>query len=299
MIEQGVLTRPTASLTQAFSKGLLIRSFEERLLRLFAEGKLFGTVHTCIGQELTGIAVAENLRQGDYVCSTHRCHGHFIACNGDVDGLLAEIMGRATGICGGRGGSQHICAEGFFSNGVQGGMVPVAGGLALAHKYKKTGNISIAFIGDGTLGEGVLYEALNIASKWELPLLLILENNLYAQSTHHTETLAGDICSRAAAFDMMSARTSTWDFDELLKTTTDCMDYVRERCRPAFLQIDTYRLMAHSKGDDDRDAEEIESFRRRDPLELFSQEKKKLAQRLRTHADRGIELALARAGAGA
>ncbi len=129
------------------------------------------------------MAVAEHLLPGDLIFSNHRCHGHYLARTGDVDGLMAEIMGRATGICGGRGGSQHICAHGVFSNGVQGGIAPVAAGLALAQNLTQSGHIAVCFIGDGTLGEGVLYETLNIASKWKLPLLVVLENNGYAQST--------------------------------------------------------------------------------------------------------------------
>src|ERR1700687_3542943 len=115
---------------EVWSRAFLIRSFEERLLQLFSQGKLFGTVHTCIGQEFTGIAVANHLVDGDLIVSNHRCHGHYLARTGDVDGLIAEIMGRVTGICGGRGGSQHIYAGGVLSNGVQGGMVPVSAGLA-------------------------------------------------------------------------------------------------------------------------------------------------------------------------
>jgi 2-oxoisovalerate dehydrogenase E1 component len=289
--------RVEPSLTTLFSKAFLIRAFEERLLRLFAEGKLFGTVHTCIGQELTGIALAESLRDGDNVCSTHRCHGHFIARTGDVDGLLAEIMGRTTGVCGGRGGSQHVYAKGFFSNGVQGGMLPVAGGLAFAQKHVGARSITVAFIGDGTLGEGVLYEVLNVVSKWELPLLVIVENNLYAQSTHHEQTLAGDIGTRAAAFGLFNARTSVWDPTDLRRTIDRAVAHVREERRPALLEVDAYRLMAHSKGDDDRDRAEVEAYWARDPLSLFGQEKKKLARRLRSQAERRIDQAVSRAEA--
>src|SRR5437879_1153856 len=188
------------TLHESFARAFLIRSFEERLLELFSEGKLFGTVHTCIGQEFTGIAVAGHHQPGDLIFSNHRCHGHYLARTGNVEGLMAEIMGRATGICGGRGGSQHICSEGVFSNGVQGGAVPVAAGLALAQKLTGSHSIVVAFIGDGTLGEGAVYETLNIASKWNLPILIVLENNGYSQSTATEQTLAGDILKRAEAF---------------------------------------------------------------------------------------------------
>ena len=182
--------------TRLMEKALGIRLFEQRLLQLFSEGKLFGTVHTCIGQEWTGVALAEHLREDDVIFSNHRCHGHYLARTGNYAGLFAEIMGREAGICRGRGGSQHICDTNVFSNGIQGGIVPVASGIALA-KPIKTAWISVVFIGDGTLGEGVVYESLNIASIWNLPLLVVLENNMYAQSTSQKQTLSGDIEARA------------------------------------------------------------------------------------------------------
>ena len=258
-------------LAALYAKALLIRSVEERLLALFAEGKLFGTVHTCIGQEWTGVAVAAALREGDLLFSNHRGHGHYLAWTDDVEGLIAEIMGKQTGMCGGRGGSQHMCAKGFFSNGIQGGIVPVAAGLALAQKLQGLPNITIVFIGDGTLGEGVLYETLNIAAKWELPLLIVLENNLYAQSTAQHQTLAGDICARAAACGITTVHSDTWNPDDLLLTTAESVDEVRSGRRPLFLRIDTYRLMPHSKGDDDRDPQEVQRYREKDPLVRFLQ----------------------------
>ena len=118
------------------TKALLIRQVEQRLLKLFVEGKLFGTVHTCIGQEWSAIAIADCLREGDLIFSNHRCHGHYLARTDDVEGLVAEVMGKKSGMCGGRGGSQHICSKGFFSNGIQGGIAPVASGLAFAQKLK-------------------------------------------------------------------------------------------------------------------------------------------------------------------
>ena len=279
-----------------FEKAILIRKFEQRLLELFAEGKLFGTVHTCIGQELTGLAVAEYLQPGDLIFSNHRCHGHYLARTNDVEGLMAEIMGKESGICGGRGGSQHICSKGFYSNGVQGGIMPVSAGLAFAQHLTKTGNIVVTFVGDGTLGEGVLYEALNIASKWQLPLLIVLENNLYAQSTSQTETLAGDICARAEAFGIETRATSTWRPAELLSTAERCVSTVRDERRPMFLRIDTYRLMAHSKGDDDRDPAEVKAYWARDPVAQFVSEHpdaERMQSRVSARLDAAVQSSLA------
>ncbi len=257
-------------LEDLFEMAFLIRAVEQRLLELFKEGRLNGTIHTCIGQEWTGIAVTQALREGDVIFSNHRCHGHFLAWTNNVEGLISEIMGRETGVCGGKGGSQHICSHSFYSNGIQGGIMPVAAGAALYHKLKKKNdNIAVVFIGDGTLGEGVVYETLNIASLWGLPLFIVLENNLYAQSTPQSQALAGTIGARARAFNVETARANTWNPDELIQICRQSVESVRNNSCPLFLQVDTYRLMAHSKGDDERSREEIQEYWKRDTLELF------------------------------
>jgi len=247
----------------------LIRSVEQRFLELFSEGKLFGTTHTCIGQELSAVCLARHLGPDDVLFSNHRCHGHYIAATDDVEGLIAEVMGKPTGVCSGKGGSQHLCHGNFYSNGIQGGIVPVSAGIALAQKLDGGDAVTVACIGDGTLGEGVFYESLNIAAKWRLPLLVLLENNLYAQSTSQSETLAGSIADRARAFGIPVHAGSTWDYRALDATLEAVFADMRRDGGPAFLQVDTYRLAAHSKSDDDRDPAEIESYRKRDPLYAF------------------------------
>ncbi len=285
---------PSPGRVQQYGQALLIRHVEQTLLDLFAKGELFGTVHTCIGQEWTGVALAAAARPGDVWFSNHRCHGHYLARTDDVDGLVAEIMGRQTGVCGGRGGSQHLCREGFFSNGVQGGMTPVAAGCALALDRAGQGGITVVFIGDGTLGEGVLYETLNIASKWRLPLLIVLENNRYAQSTSQTQTLAGDIEARARAFGMAAGRTSTEDPSALLADTARAVEQVRAGDGPFFLCVDTYRLMAHSKGDDNRDPAEVRAHWERDPLTVFQKDFPAAAARLQAECEERVRQAVAR-----
>jgi 2-oxoisovalerate dehydrogenase E1 component len=295
----GSVVPPTipGSRPDLFAKAYLIRAVEQRLLDLFAQGKLFGTVHTCIGQEWTGVAVAESLLEGDAVFTSHRGHGHFLARTGDVLGLVAEVMGKQAGVCGGRGGSQHVCSGGVYSNGIQGGIVPVSAGLAMARKLRGDGRIAVVFVGDGTLGEGAVYEAMNIASKWDLPLLIVQENNLYAQSTPQGQTLAGDIEARAAAFGIATARTDTWDTPGLLATTASAIDFIRREGRPFFLRIDTYRLMAHSKGDDDRDQAEVRAYWERDPLTLFTRDQPEAAARIELDVRDQIDQAVAQAEA--
>ena len=253
----------------ALTKALISRFVEEALLKLFSEGQLHGTVHTCIGQEASGAIVSEYLLPKDTIFSNHRCHGHFLSHIGEVEGLIAELMGRQSGVSGGIGGSQHLYKDGFFSNGIQGGIVPIAAGLALGHKLNGHGNISAVFIGDGTLGEGVVYETFNIASKWNLPLLIVLEDNKYSQSTAQHETLAGDILSRAAAFGIEAVTANSWDWKGLHEVAGGLIKKIRFDSKPRFLHIETYRLKAHSKGDDNRPRELVEPFEKMDPLNIF------------------------------
>ena len=240
--------------TILYQRAALVRQFEERLLRLFSEGKLSGTVHTCIGQELSALAVVDSLQSGDWIFSNHRCHGHYLARFGDVRGLLAEIMGLPEGICAGRGGSQHVFRDNFLSNGVQGGGVPIAAGCAMALRRAGNGSaVVVAFIGDGTLGQGVVYETLNLASKWKIPLVIVLEKNGYAQSTNTSTTIAGDIRDRFQAFGWKYLETSIWNEAELFSTAKMAVQDARENSVPVAICINCYRLKAHSKGDDNRD----------------------------------------------
>ena len=245
---------------------LTIRRTEERLLDLFAQGKISGTVHTCIGEEWIGVAVAEHLRAGDYLFSNHRGHGHYLAWTNDVDGLIGEVMGRVTGVCGGRGGSQHLCRDGFLSNGIQGGIVPVAAGLAMAQSLAGGEGMAVVLIGDGTLGEGVIYEAFNIAAKWSLPLLIVLEDNGIAQSTSRNETLAGSITGRAEAFDIAYAQATTDEPIDLFSAAEAAIDHVRKSRAPLLLHVHTRRLNPHSKGDDTRDADYLRELAAGDVL---------------------------------
>lgn len=253
-------------------QALTIRLTEQRLLTLFGEGKLFGTVHTCIGQEFVGVSVARSLEPNDTLFSNHRGHGHFLAYCQNIVGLIGEIMGKSIGVCGGRGGSQHLHQDQFYSNGILGGITPVSVGVAYAHRLKGTGGIHVVYIGDGTLGEGVLYEAMNIASKWQLPILFVCENNLYAQSTPQKQTLAGSITARAEAFGIETIHSDTWNWPELFDAMAQSIKIVRTTGKPRFHQVDTYRLMAHSKGDDNRCDEEVQPYRDRDPLNRIMQD---------------------------
>ncbi len=280
------------------AKALTIRRTEERLLDLFAQGQISGTVHTCIGQEWVGVAVAEHLQLGDYLFSNHRGHGHYISWTDDVEGLIAELMGRSTGVCGGKGGSQHLCRDGFFSNGIQGGIVPVSAGLAMAQTLATDGKgIAVVFMGDGTLGEGAVYEAFNLASKWDLPLLVVLEDNGISQSSEQVDTLAGDISARAYAFGITYICSTTDDPAGLLSATRVAVHRVRQERRPAFLHVRTRRLKPHSKGDDTRDAQTLAELAAGDTLNQLLATGSPLVQQLLSAIDERLDKAVAGATA--
>lgn len=249
-----------------YAYGHLVRRTEELILDLFSRGLLSGTTHTCLGQELCQMSVVRALNDpDDVVLSNHRNHGHFMTYSGHFTGLVAEIMGREAGVCGGYGGSQHMAFRHFHSNGVQAGMTGIGTGLALARKMGKSKAIVATMIGDGTLGEGLLYESMNLASIWKAPVLFVVENNGIAQTTYTSDTIGGTIEGRGQAFGLATWRLddSAQDFSQSVANTIDEM---RSANRPGMLVIDTRRLGPHSKGDDLRDEQERKAIAERDPL---------------------------------
>jgi len=245
----------------------LIRRFEETVLDNFSRGIFYGTTHTYLGQEANAVGVLANIRENDIVFSNHRGHGHFLAYGGDPRKLFAELMGRATGVCGGRGGSQHLYWRNFYSNGIQGGTIPIATGMALAEKFKQSGAVTIAFLGDGTLGEGVIYEAFNMASLWKAPILYVLENNHIAQTTPSELALAGNIPDRFKAFGIQARQLETSDVNEISAVAVEMLSQVRQDIAPRALIIHTQRFGPHSKGDDTRDPALVGELRQKwDPI---------------------------------
>lgn len=265
--------KPLISLApeEVYRFGHLIRSIETLLLRLFAEGQLSGTTHTCIGQELCQMAVVRALHhEGDAVLSNHRNHGHFLTYSGNCFGLIAEIMGRKGGVASGIGGSQHIAYRHFHSNGVQAGMTAIGVGLALARKMRGDGSVVACIVGDGTFGEGLLYESMNLAAIWQLPLLFVVEHNAIAQTTPTNETTGGSIAARGAAFGL-NVKSADDSDDAFLENVERFVGEVRSQGTPGMLVIRTARLGPHSKGDDMRDAGEMEAIRQRDPLQRIGE----------------------------
>ncbi|MDF5754044.1 thiamine pyrophosphate-dependent dehydrogenase E1 component subunit alpha [Spongiactinospora sp. TRM90649] len=236
---------------------LLIRAFERKLLDLFAAGMLNGTTHTCLGQEHVPVALAPLMEPRDHVFSNHRGHGHYLARYRDAHGLLAEIMGREGAICGGVGGSQHIHRDRYLSTGVQGESLPVAAGVALHLSRTDPGAVAWAYIGDGTFGEGALYEAFNIAALWRLPLVVVVENNGIAQSTPTGAHMAGTVAGRAAAFGIRHHFTGSTDVTEIRDGFAAAVEGVRAGRGPLVLEFRTHRIGPHSKGDDTRDEQAL------------------------------------------
>jgi TPP-dependent pyruvate/acetoin dehydrogenase alpha subunit len=293
-------TDPNSNTNDAdlYREMLRIRLFEETVLEEFQRGRFLGTTHTYIGQEANAVGVLSNFSQEDVVVSNHRSHGHFLAYGGDMRGLFAEMMGKPTGVCGGRGGSQHIHWKNFYSNGILGGTAPIATGIAMEEKIMARGLVTVAFLGDGALGEGVVYEAFNMASLWSVPILFVLENNKIAQTTPIRINLAGAIPQRFSAFGIPTNQLYTSDVLMILSAAKDVISDVRQSRSPRALILNTCRFGPHSKGDDPRPKEEINKLRKtRDPLTIHAkrlptQEIKAIEEDVRTEVEQAFQQAL-------
>jgi 2-oxoisovalerate dehydrogenase E1 component len=248
-----------------------IRRFEETVLDNFPKGVFHGTTHTYLGQEANAVGILSQIHDGDIVFSNHRCHGHYLAYGGDMRALFAEMMGKSTGVCGGRGGSQHLHWRNFYSNGVQGGILPIATGMSLAEKRKDTDALTVCFLGDGTLGQGIVYESLNMASLWGAPILYVVENNQIAQTTPMEMVFRGDIPGRFISFGISPVELDSSDVLEIYQAAGDLLEDIRAKRIPRALILLTHRFGPHSKGDDTRDQSEVAAIMEtRDPLAIHA-----------------------------
>ncbi len=249
-----------------------IRKFEEKALHLFETNKLRGSVHLCIGEEASPATVCALLNPDDYITSTHRGHGHCIAKGADVRMALAELMGKATGYCKGRGGSMHIAdvsAGNLGANAIVGGGIPIAVGAAMASQMQKNGKIAVSFFGDAATNEGVFHEALNFAAVWKMPVVFVCENNGYGISVPQWESTAvKDISVRAAAYDIPGV---TVDGNDVL-AIAQAFKAAEERARagegPTLIECKTYRWLGHWTGDPQpyRTREEVEEWKKKCPI---------------------------------
>ena len=253
-----------------------IRLFEEAVERLFREGLIMGTAHTCIGQEACAVGIAASLRPGDAATSSHRGHGHLLAMGGDPRRMMAEMFGREPGYSRGRGGSQMMMdtAIGFYgANGITCASLPFAAGLALAARRNNTRAVAVAIFGDGASNQGVFHETLNLAALWKLPVLFVCENNQYAMSTPTAQGLANPrVADRAAGYNIPGVRTDGNDPLAVRDALAPLVEAAREGRGPALVELLTYRLSGHSRGDprEYRTREEEADARTRDPLATFA-----------------------------
>jgi pyruvate dehydrogenase E1 component alpha subunit len=267
---------PADKLIRLYDRMVAIRLFEERVNDLYTRALMPGLAHLYIGEEAIAVGVCEALKNSDYITSTHRGHGHCLAKGASPDLMFAELLGKEAGYCKGKGGSMHIAdpATGNLgANAIVGGSAGIATGAAFASKYLKTGQVAVCFFGEGALGQGLLYEELNLAQLWMLPVIFVCENNGYNEYTHFSESTAGDVAKRAEAFGMAN---ETADGQNVRETYAIAQKYI-ERARsgggPAFLQFKTYRYHGHHVGDIARayyrpKAEEQEWVTERDPITL-------------------------------
>ena len=260
---------------------MLIRRFDETVMELVQRGELVGAAHTYIGQEAVAVGACASLRDEDYITGNHRSHGHPIAKGGDVRRAMAELLGKSTGYCKGKGGSMHLAD---FSIGILGesGIVasalPVAVGAALGTKMQGRDRVVVSFFGDGASNQGACHEAMNLASIWKLPVIFLCENNQYAVTTHFSDVVAVEnISDRATAYNMPGVLVDGQDVMAVYEATREAVSRARGGGGPALIEGLTYRYEEHSEGmgrilrEPYRSEEEVERWRERDPIELHKQ----------------------------
>ena len=241
---------------RAYRRMLMIRLFEEQVNELYTRALMPGLAHLYVGQEAVAVGICEALRPNDYITSTHRGHGHCLAKGASPDRMFAELLGKEAGYCRGKGGSMHIAdpATGNLgANAIVGGSAGIATGAALSSKRLGTEQVAVCFFGEGALGQGVLYEVMNLASLWKLPVIYVCENNLYTEYTHYSETTAGDILARGAAFGVQAESVDGQDVRAVYAMAKKLIDRARKGEGPALLLCNTYRYTGHHVGDINRE----------------------------------------------
>jgi len=267
------------SLLDLYRRMLRIRFFEEQVNDLYTSAKMPGLAHLYIGEEAVAVGVCAALRDDDYITSTHRGHGHCLAKGAAVDRMFAELLGKEAGYCRGKGGSMHIAEQekgNLGANAIVAGSAGIATGAALSAKKRGTDQVAACFFGEGALGQGVLYECMNMASLWKLPVVYVCENNMYNEYTHFRETTAGDIAARATAFGIPVDEGDGQDVRNVYDVSAIAVARARAGDGPSFLHFRTYRQRGHHVGDIDRayyrsKDEERQWAEDRDPVKILGQ----------------------------
>jgi TPP-dependent pyruvate/acetoin dehydrogenase alpha subunit len=312
---EGSATQPSIHDRQrwlhAYEQMLKIRVFEEQVNDLYTSAKMPGLAHLYIGEEAVAVGVCEALRRDDYITSTHRGHGHCLAKGASIDRMFAELLGKEAGYCRGKGGSMHIADQetgNLGANAIVGGSAGIATGAAMSSKMRGTDQVVVCFFGDGALGQGVLYEVMNMASLWKLPVIYVCEDNLYGEYTHFSETTAGEMIARARAFGIHAEEVDGQDVRAVYATSQKLVQRARQGEGPAFIVCHTYRYHGHHVGDIQRSyyrtkEEEQQWMTERDPLHLLSswlieqhvtdqQTLEQLERRVRSEVAEGVQFAL-------
>jgi TPP-dependent pyruvate/acetoin dehydrogenase alpha subunit len=268
----------TEQLLRMYKQMVSIRLFEEQVNDLYTRALMPGLAHLYIGEEAVAVGICEALNRDDYITSTHRGHGHCLAKGAAADRMFAELLGKEAGYCRGKGGSMHIAdpkSGNLGANAIVGGSVGIAAGAAFSAKHFGTKQVAVCFFGEGALGQGLLYEVMNLARLWDLPVIYVCENNMYNEYTHFSETTAGDILARPAAFGIPAESVDGQDVRAVYATAKRLVDQTRSGKGPAFLLCNTYRYRGHHVGDVNREyyrakLEEQRWMAERDPIKLLA-----------------------------
>ena len=299
-------------LLRFYRQMVAIRLFEERVNDLYTRALMPGLAHLYIGEEAIAVGMCEALNNDDYVTSTHRGHGHCLAKGASPDLMFAELLGKEAGYCKGKGGSMHIADPGtgnLGANAIVGGSAGIATGAAYASKYLKNGRVAVCFFGEGALGQGLLYEEMNLAQLWKLPVIFVCENNGYNEYTHFSESTAGEVPARAKAFGIATETANGQNVRDVYTLACKYIERARSGEGPAFLEFKTYRYHGHHVGDIARayyrpKAEEQEWVTKRDPITLHGEwlmssgvaeraELDKIQEELVVEMDAAVEFAVA------
>jgi pyruvate dehydrogenase E1 component alpha subunit len=260
-----------------YRRMVMIRLFEEQVNDLYTRALMPGLAHLYIGEEAVAVGICEALNRDDYITSTHRGHGHCVAKGAALDRMFAELLGKEAGYCKGKGGSMHIAdpdTGNLGANAIVGGSAGIATGAAFAAKRLGNGRVCVCFFGEGALGQGVLYEVMNMAALWKLPVIYVCENNLYNEYTHYSDTTSGDILTRARGFGLPAETVDGQDVRAVYAIAQQLVNSARKGDGPSFLLANTYRFFGHHVGDVSRDyyrskQEEQRWKGERDPLKVL------------------------------
>jgi TPP-dependent pyruvate/acetoin dehydrogenase alpha subunit len=308
--DSGALDSRAASLLELHAGMALIRAFETSVTELYRDGEIPGFVHTSLGQEAVAVGVCAALADGDYLATTHRGHGHCLAKGADVDGMMAELFAKETGLCRGKGGSMHVAdpARGVLgANAIVGASIPLAVGAGISSKLLAQGRVAVAFFGEGAANQGTFHEAVNLAAIWDLPVLFVCENNVYSEfSDSRRMSRVPSVAERAKAYGIDAERLDGNDVTAVRDASSSAVARCREGRGPILLEAETYRWRGHYEGDAQpyKPADEIEAWQQKDPLLLAR--RRLVAERAATedeldaieaHARTRVEEAVARARA--